>query len=138
MPLGIKLLNVLFLQQDSPLALLQFGLSLIFLLMGLIGCWRWPVLTALSLLWEFFLEFVSQVLMRWLEAPWLRRACCLLVAPVPRSWSAGGQRYLQEARKLGIPVAAMAITPAMLNIAEDAAAISRLLPGCARINQELP
>ena len=34
-----------------PLALLPLGLSLILLLMGLIGRWRWPVIAALVLLW---------------------------------------------------------------------------------------
>jgi len=34
-----------------PLALLPLGLSLILLLVGLIGRWRWPVLTARLLIW---------------------------------------------------------------------------------------
>ena len=38
-----------------------------------------------------------------------------------------GQRYLQEARQLGIPAAAMASTPAVVNTAEEAIAIRRLL-----------
>ena len=62
-----------------PLAVLPLGLSLILLLVGLIGRWRWPVLTALSLLWVFSLGLVSQGLWRWLEAPWQRRAAT--VAP---------------------------------------------------------
>ena len=57
-----------------PLALLPLGLSLILLLIGLIGRWRWPVITALLLLWVFSLGVVSQGLWRWLEAPWQRRA----------------------------------------------------------------
>ena len=39
-----------------------------------------------------------------------------------------GQRYLQEARQLGIPAAAMASTPPVLNTADEAVAIRRLLP----------
>ena len=57
-----------------PLAVLPLGLSLILLVVGLIGRWRWPVLTALFLLWVFSLGLVSQGLWRWLEAPWQRRA----------------------------------------------------------------
>ena len=34
-----------------PLALLPLGFSLILLLVGLIGRWRWPVITAVVLLW---------------------------------------------------------------------------------------
>ena len=34
-----------------PLALLPLGFSLILLLVGLIGRWRWPVMAALVLLW---------------------------------------------------------------------------------------
>ena len=37
-----------------PLALLPLGLSLILLLVGLIGRWRWPVMAALVLLWVLF------------------------------------------------------------------------------------
>ena len=44
-----------------------------------------------------------------------------------------GQRYLQEARQLGIPAAAMASTPPVVNTAEEAAAIRQLLPARARI-----
>jgi len=36
-----------------PLALLPLGLSLILLLVGLIGRWRWPVITAGLMLWFF-------------------------------------------------------------------------------------
>ena len=38
-----------------------------------------------------------------------------------------GQRYLQEARRLGIPAAAMASTPPVVNTAEEAIAIRQLL-----------
>ena len=44
-----------------------------------------------------------------------------------------GQRYLQEARQLGIPAAAMASTSLVVNTAEEAAAIRQLLPARARI-----
>ena len=44
-----------------------------------------------------------------------------------------GQRYLQEARQLGIPAAAMASTPPVVNTAEEAAAIRNLLPTGTRI-----
>ena len=37
-----------------------------------------------------------------------------------------GQRYLQEARQLGIPAAAMASTPPVVNTAEEAIAIRQL------------
>ena len=57
-----------------PLVLLPLGLSLILLLVGLIGRWRWPVITALVLLWVFSLGLVSQTLWRWLEAPWQRQS----------------------------------------------------------------
>ena len=42
-----------------PLALLPLGLSLILLFVGLIGRWRWPVITAALLLWFFSLTFVG-------------------------------------------------------------------------------
>lgn len=57
-----------------PLVLLPLGLSLILLLVGLVGRWRWPVFTAALLLWVFSLGLVSQSLWRWLEAPWQRRS----------------------------------------------------------------
>ena len=44
-----------------------------------------------------------------------------------------GQRSLQEARQLGIPAAAMASTPPVVNTAEEAAAIRKLLPARARV-----
>ena len=167
-----------------PLALLPLGLSLILLLVGLIARWRWPVITALLLLWVFSLGLVSQGLWRWLEAPWTRQpaaaapsADAIVVLsggrhPAPGSarvsewedpdrflagldlYRAGkaprllftggaspfrpgqppeGQRYLQEAQQLGIPAAAMASTPPVLNTAEEAAAIRQLLPARARI-----
>ena len=56
-----------------PLALLPVGLSLILLLVGLIGRWRWPVITAVILLWLCSLGLVNQTLWRWLEAPWSRQ-----------------------------------------------------------------
>ncbi len=56
-----------------PLALLPLGVSLILLLVGLIGCWHWPVITAVVLLWLFSLGLVSQILWRWLENPWQRK-----------------------------------------------------------------
>ena len=57
-----------------PLAFLPLGLSLILLLVGLIARWRWPVITALRLLWVFSLGLASQTLWQWLEAPWQRRS----------------------------------------------------------------
>lgn len=36
-----------------PLVLLPLGLSLILLVVGLIGRWRWPVVIAALLLWVF-------------------------------------------------------------------------------------
>ena len=56
-----------------PLAVLPLGFSLILLLVGLIGRWRWPVITAVVLLWLFSLGLVSQTLWRWLENPWQRQ-----------------------------------------------------------------
>ena len=167
-----------------PLALLPLGLSLILLLVGLIGRWRWPVITAVVLLWLCSLGLVSQALWRWLEAPWQRQpaaaapsADAIVVlsggrhpapgaarvsewedpdrflagldlyraAKAPRLLFTGGaspfrpgqppegQRYLREAQQLGIPAAAMASTPPVLNTAEEAVAIARLLPGRPRI-----
>ena len=52
-----------------PLAMLPLGLSLILLLVGLIGRWRWPVIVAVVLLWVSSLGIVSQLLWRWLESP---------------------------------------------------------------------
>ena len=57
-----------------PLALLPLGFSLILLVVGLVGRWRWPVITAALLLWVFSLGFVSQSLWRWMETPWQRRS----------------------------------------------------------------
>ena len=162
-----------------PLALLPLGLSLILLLVGLIGRWRWPVITAALMLWLFSLGLVSQILWRWLEAPWQRRmaveapqADAIVVlsggrhpAPGPDRLSewhdpdrflagldlfrAGkaprllftggaspfhpgqrpeGHHYLQQAALLGVPAAAMASTPPVVNTAEEARAIRRLLP----------
>ena len=162
-----------------PLAVLPLGLSLILLVVGLIGRWRWPVIASLLLMWVFSLGLVSQGLWRWLEAPWQRRAAtaapradAIVVLsggrhPAPGAarvsewedpdrflagldlYRAGksprllftggaspfrpgqppeGQRYLQEARQLGIPAAAMASTPPVLNTADEAVAIRRLLP----------
>ncbi len=161
-----------------PLALLPLGFSLILLFIGLIGRWRWPVITALLLLWFFSLGLVSQRLWQWLEAPWQRRlateaplADAIVVlsggrhpAPgaarvsewedpdrflagldlyragkAPRLLFTGGaspfrpgqppegQRYLEEAAQLGIPPVAMASTPPVVNTAEEAIAIRRLL-----------
>ena len=163
-----------------PLALLPLGLGLILLTVGLIRRWRWPVITALLLLWVCSLGLVSQILWRWLEAPWQRRAAAS--APVadaivvlstgrhpapgtarvsewldPDRFLAGlnlyragkaprllftggtspfrpgqlpeGQHYLQEAASLGVPEAAMASTPPVLNTADEAVAIRLLLPG---------
>ncbi len=57
-----------------PLAVLPLGFSLILLLVGLIGRWRWPVITAVVLLWLLSLGLVSQTLWRWLEKPWHRQS----------------------------------------------------------------
>ena len=56
-----------------PLAVLPLGLSLILLLVGLIARSRWPVISALLLMWVFSLGLVSQGLWRSHEAPWQRR-----------------------------------------------------------------
>ena len=167
-----------FLSKILPLAVLPLGLSLILLLMGLIGRWRWSVIKAALLLWFFSLGLVSQGLWRWLEAPWQHRAATAAPSadaivvlsggrhPAPGAarvsewhdpdrflagldlYRAGkaprllftggaspfrpgqppeGQRYLQEARQLGVPAAAMASTPPVVNTAEEAIAIRRLL-----------
>ena len=63
-----------FLSKLLPLAVLPLGLSLILLFVGLIVRWRWPVISALLLLWVFSLGLVSQFLWRCLEAPWQRQA----------------------------------------------------------------
>ena len=161
-----------------PLAMLPLGLSLILLLVGLIGRWRWPVIVAVVLLWVSSLGIVSQLLWRWLEAPWQRqlvsaasKADAIVVlsgarhpAPgagqvsewydpdrfltgvdlfragkAPRLLFTGGASpfrpgqppegslYLKEAAALGVPSAAMASTPPVVNTAEEAVAIRRLL-----------
>ena len=57
-----------------PLVLMPLGFSLILLVVGFVGRWRWPVVTASLLLWIFSLGLVSQILWRWLEAPYHRRS----------------------------------------------------------------
>ena len=54
-------------------------------------------------------------------------------SPFRPGQSLEGQRYLQEARQLGIPAAAMASTPPVVNTAEEASAIRQLLPTGSRI-----
>ena len=49
-----------------------------------------------------------------------------------------GQRYLQEARELGIPVAAMASTPPVVNTLQEAIAIRRLLGPTLSTHTALP
>ena len=166
-----------------PLALLPIGLSLILLLVGLIGRWRWPVITAVVLLWLFSLGLVSQTLWRWLEAPWQRKPAAKAASadaivvlsggrhPAPGAakvseWHdpdrflAGlelyrqgkaphllftggaspfrpgqqpeGQHYLEEAQQLGIPAAAMQSTKPVVNTAEEAIAICKLLKSSDR------
>ena len=161
-----------------PLALLPLGFSLILLFVGLIGRWRWPVITAVVLLWICSLGLVRQTLWRWLEAPWQRttaaaaptaKAIVVLsggrhpapgaarvsewhdpdrflagldlfrAGKAPRLLFTGGaspfrpgqppegQRYLREAQQLGIPAGVMASTPPVVNTAEEAVAIRRLL-----------
>jgi len=160
-----------FLSKILPLAVLPLGLSLLLLLVGLIGRWRWPVITALVLLWLCSLGLVSQTLWGWLESPWHRRraesasnADAIVVlsggrhaAPgparvsewhdpdrflaglalyragkAPRLMFTGGaspfrpgqplegQLYRLEAERLGIPADAIAVTPAVVNTAEEA------------------
>ncbi len=85
-----------------PLALLPLGFSLILLLVGLIGRWRWPVITAVVLLWVCSLGLVSQTLWRWLEAPWQRTTAAAAPSaegdrgaqrrPSPRSRCGSGER----------------------------------------------
>lgn len=169
---------VYLLSKILPLAVLPLGLSLILLFVGLIGRWRWPVITALLSLWIFSLGLVSQSLWRLLEAPWQRRSVTVAPSadaivvlsggrhPAPGAarvsewedpdrfltgldlYRAGkaplllftggaspflpgqlpeGQRYLQAARQLGISPVAMASTPPVINTAEEAIAIRRLL-----------
>ena len=161
-----------------PLALLPLGFSLILLLVGLVGRWRWPVIASLVLLWVCSLGLVSQTLWRWLEAPWQRTTAAeappaeaIVVlsggrhpAPgearvsewhdpdrflaglnlyragkAPRLLFTGGaspfrpgqppegQRYQAEAQQLGIHSGVMASTPPVVNTAEEAVAIRRLL-----------
>ena len=161
-----------------PLALLPLGLSLILLLVGLIARWRWPVITAVVLLWICSLGLVSQILWRWLEHPWQRESAAKVPsadaivvlsggrhpAPdaaevsewhdpdrflagldlyrqgkAPRLLFTGGaspfrpgqppagQRYLEEAEQLGIPAAVMQSTKPVVNTAQEAVAIHKLL-----------
>ncbi len=161
-----------------PLALLPLGLSLILLLVGLIGRWRGPVITAVVLLWFCSLGLFSQTLWRWLESPWQRTTAAeapsaeaivvlsggrhpapgarrvsewhdpdrflagldlFRAGKAPRLLFTGGaspfrpgqppegQRYLAEAQQLGVPAGVMASTPPVVNTAEEAVAIRRLL-----------
>ena len=161
-----------------PLVVLPLGLSLLLLLVGLIGRWRWPVITATVLLWLCSMGLVSQLLWRWLESPWQRRiaaeasnadaivvlsggrhsapgsarvsewhdpdrflaglelyragkAPCLLFTGGASPFNPGqpleGQLYRLEAERLGIPVDAIAVTPAVVNTAQEAVAIRRLI-----------
>ena len=167
-----------FVKQSLPLLFLPLGFSLILLVFGLIGRFRWPVILSVSLLWFFSLGLVSHSLWRWLESPWQRRSA--LSAPQahaivvlssgrhpakgqdrvvewhePDRFLAGldlfragkadrllftggaspflpgqppeGQLYIKEAQRFGIPAASMASTPPVLNTAQEALAISRLL-----------
>ena len=159
-----------------PLAVLPLGLSLILLVVGLIGRWRWPVITAVAAAVGVLLGSGEPGSLALARGPWQRRAAtaapradAIVVlsggrhpAPgaarvsewedpdrflagldlyragkAPRLLFTGGaspfrpgqppegQRYLQEARQLGIPAAAMASTPPVVNTAEEAAAIRR-------------
>ena len=161
-----------------PLALLPLGLSLILLLVGLIGRWRWPVISAVVLLWVCSLGLVSQTLWRWLEVPWQRSTAAAAASakaivvlsggrhPAPGAarvsewydpdrflagldlYRAGkaprllftggaspfrpsqppeGQQYIAKAQHLGIPEGVMASTARVVNTAEEAVAIRRLL-----------
>jgi len=161
-----------------PLVVLPLELAVLLLLVGLIGRWRWPVITALLLLWICSLGVVSQTLWRLLESPWQRRltseaegADAIVVlsggrhpAPggsqisewndpdrflagldlyragkAPRLLFTGGsspfrpgqtpegELYLKEAQQLGVPAGAMASTQPVVNTAEEAVAIQRLL-----------
>ena len=163
--------------------LLPLGFSLILLAVGLIGRWRWPVITAVLLLWVCSLGLVSQTLWRWLEAPWQRKpaakassADAIVVLsggrhPAPGAmrvseWHdpdrflAGlelyrqgkaphllftggaspffpgqlpeGQHYLVKAQQLGIPAAAMQTIPPVVNTAQEAVAIRKLLQASDR------
>ncbi len=163
-----------------PLALLPLGFSLILLLVGLIGRWRWPVVTAVVLLWLFSLGLVSQTLWRWLEAPWQRQpaaeaasADAIVVlsggrhpAPgaarvsewhdpdrflagidlyrlgkAPRLLFTGGaspfrpgqplegQLYIEASQQLGISAGVMQSTNPVVNTAQEAVAIRKLLKG---------
>lgn len=53
-----------------PLLVLPLGLSFALLLLGLLRRRRWPVITALSVLWVFSTPLTAQALWRWLEWPW--------------------------------------------------------------------
>ena len=57
-----------------PLVILPLGFSLILLVVGLLGRWRWSVVIAALLLWVFSLGLVSQFLWRRLESPWQRHS----------------------------------------------------------------
>ena len=66
------------------------------------------------------------------SAPARRRACCSPGggSPFRPGQRPEGQHYFQEAALLGVPEAAMASTPPVLNTADEAVAIRRLLPAC--------
>ena len=70
-----------------PLDLLPLDFSWILLFVGLIGLCRWPVITAVGLLWVCFLGLVivSQTLWRWLEMPWQRTTAAAATSTFARA-----------------------------------------------------
>ena len=62
-----------FLSKLLPLLALPLCLALIFLVFGLLGRFRWPVIVSFLLLWFFSLGLISNGLWRLLEYPWQRR-----------------------------------------------------------------
>ena len=65
---------VFLLSKLLPLLVLPLGLSLGLLLLAGFTRWRWPLISAITVLWVFSTGVVSQWLWRGLERPWQRRS----------------------------------------------------------------
>ena len=68
-----------------PLLFLPLGLVMLLLVWGLLRRSRWPVISALSVLWIFATPLISEALWRWLEQPYQSRTAQLVLQNVRSS-----------------------------------------------------